>query len=261
MYMDDYQLNDGTEYIGKNGQTPFETFLKYTNQKANSARKLADIINQEPPEMISLLDIGSGNGEFLEQIISSVGPVKQFNMTLIEPSQDLFNTLQARFKDRSTEVINTTFDAFKITQKYDVIIAAHLFYHFPGDEWASLLQRMIDLLNPKGKLLIVLRDKDDVYEFKMKFKPLLFNEAFQASTIDDLLADLPSNIDVIKEAVSSQLTIPENNEADFESIVEFYLNKNWKDIQPNIQQEIRQYASDKHFQLKLTDGIGVVSSI
>jgi hypothetical protein len=49
----------GFEYKKKKGETPFETFLRYTDEKEQSATKLAAIIEQHVGEGSQLLDIVS----------------------------------------------------------------------------------------------------------------------------------------------------------------------------------------------------------
>jgi len=46
---------------------------------------------------------------------------------------------------------------------------------------------MIRYLKNEGILIFVLRQIDDPYHFKMKFKPLLFGEGFMAKTLDEAL--------------------------------------------------------------------------
>ena len=63
---------DGFEYRKKKNETPFETFLRYTDEKEKSAIELANILRDSLQESSKVLDIGTGNGEYLDLALTKI---------------------------------------------------------------------------------------------------------------------------------------------------------------------------------------------
>jgi cyclopropane fatty-acyl-phospholipid synthase-like methyltransferase len=256
--MSDNDQKSGFEYKNKGTETPFETFLRYTNEKEKSSELLASILSLVPKT--SILDIGSGNGQYLEQTLSNIKDSADSSLTLLEPSSDLIKQLQARFGGSLVTIIHSSIDSFSTDEKFDVVLASHLFYHIPRPEWPAQLLKMLSFLKPEGKLIVVLREKDDAYAFKMAFKPLLFNEDFQALTLQDVLAGLPeSGLTISRHTAESELIIPVNKSAkDTISIIEFYLNKQWQEIPVAIRQDALTFIQNRNKVFAQRDGIAVI---
>lgn len=258
----------GFEYTKKKNETPFETFLRYTDEKERSAIKLATILQARLDEGSHILDIGTGNGEYLGLALSKTNIPGGTKLTLVEPSNDLVAQLKGRFDKQilptNVRIVNSTLQAFDNSEKFDVILMSHLFYHIPRAIWDEQLTTALSLLKPKGVLIIVLREKDDVYDFKMAFKPLLFDASFKALIIDDVLDNLPKEpaLRVVKQSAASELKIPvRENLDDTISIIEFFLNKEWDDVPPSIQQSSLQFIKDRGGIFKQLDGIAVVEQV
>lgn len=255
----------GMEYKNKKDETPFEVFLRYTDEKENSSAQLAKIL-QETANGSSILDIGTGNGEYLSLALTKVKDFSDIRLTLIEPSVDLVKQLHPRF-DRfmpriSTNVVCVGLDDFSSDEKFDVVLASHLFYHIPRDTWPQQLEQTLSFLKPNGRLIIVLREEDDAYAFKMAFKPLIFSKDFKALVIGDVLAALPATntFDIARYSVASTLKIPiDKNIDDTISIIEFYLNEHWKNIPKPIQTDALNFIKAKDGTFKQRDGIAVIS--
>lgn len=255
----------GFEYKKKGNETPFETFLRYTDEKEKSATKLATVLRKELHEHSSILDVGTGNGEYLQLALGKIELPDGVALNLVEPSEDLFEQLEQRFKrnfpDEHLEIIKSDLQDFESDEQFDVILMSHLFYHIPRATWAEQLAKALSLLKPTGKLIIVLRDKDDAYDFKMAFKPLLFDESFKALTVDDVLAALPSDVqvEIERHSSASELNLPfRKNLDDTISIIEFYLNKPWDDMPEAIQRSALDFIKDKDGMFKQLDGIAVI---
>lgn len=247
------------EYSNKGVETPFETFLRYTNEKENSSGLLASILDAH--EGTDVLDIGTGDGRYLELALSKVKGSTDYHLTLLEPSIDLIKQLRARFKKQSVELINSAISDYPADKKFDFVLASHLFYHIPRNTWATQLDKMLSLLNTNGKLIIVLRGEDDAYAFKMAFKPLLFAKDFKALTIADVLQELQKkqNLQTSQLVSESELNIPvDTNAEDTVSIIEFYLNKSWSDIPKEIQQDALEFIRSKHGTFKQLDNIAII---
>lgn len=255
------------EYRKSGEKTNFEVFLSHTTQKEASAAKLADLLGVAIKPNGKLLDIGAGNGEFLAQTLSQMQGAEDFDVTLVEPSEDLSNQLSERFSaivaDRRLHVAPGGFDELSEGQvAYDIILASHLFYHFPRRKWEAELRRMLSLLSDDGKLIVILRGKDDVYEFMSTMKPLLFADydPDKTVTMDSLLEFWPqeSRSTLAMHAVDATLTVPlEDNPQDAIAIIEFYLRADWDSIPAEIQQKCLDFVRQKGNVLQQKDVIAV----
>jgi SAM-dependent methyltransferase len=261
------EQSNGFEYKNKKDRSPFETFLRHTNQKEKSSNLLSKIL-QTPASESSILDLGAGNGEYLALLLSQMENTKNIHLTLVEPSTDLVKQLRDRFDTilprANVAIIPSDLDSFSSNKKFDTIIAAHLFYHIPRSSWSRQLEKMLSLLKPLGRLIIVLRGKDDAYTFKMEFKSRLSNKPFSAMTIDDVLSALPNvnRLKVTRHISESELKIPiDDNTEDTESIIEFYLSKQWPDIPTAIKQQALTFIRNKHGVFKQLDCIAVIEKI
>ncbi len=256
----------GFEYRNKTVETPFETFLRYTDEKEKSSEELAKVLQaQANGAGLHILDIGTGNGEYLALTLSKMQGLSNVKLTLLEPSGDLVKQLKDRFSkllpESQVTVTNTNLEAFSTGETFDIVLASHLFYHITKHDWPLQLGKMLALLKPGGKLIIVLREKDDAYDFKMAFKPLLFGEDFKALILDDVLAALPDtdNLHVTRYTAKSTLKIPaESNNDDTVAIIEFYLNKQWQGITKSIQHDALEFINKKDNTFEQLDGIAVI---
>jgi len=260
--------NTGFEYQNKKDETPFETFLRYTDEKEKSAVKLAAVLSGKLGAGSKVLDIGTGNGEYLTLALSKIDVPGDLSLTLVEPSADLVSQLEERFEKQfpaiTPKVVISDLQGFSADEKFDVILMSHLFYHLPRASWQEQLAKALSLLNPDGVLIVVLREKDDVYDFKMAFKPLLFKPDFKALVIDDILEVLPDTpqTNYARETAPSELTIPyETNKDDTISIIEFFLNKQWDEIPAEIQQAAMDFIKEKNGVFQQMDAIAVITKI
>jgi SAM-dependent methyltransferase len=256
----------GFEYENKGNETPFETFLRYTDEKEKSSTQLATILQDLLNDQSNILDIGTGNGEYLHLTLSKIKDLQKYNLTLLEPSNDLSAQLTSRFDDivgkKQIHVTTSTLTNFDTDDKFDAILASHLFYHLPRHDWAADLSRIVSLLKPGGALIIVLREKDDAYAFKTRFKPLLFSNFTRALLLDDVLESLPGDVEIKKYIAASNLNIPyKDNKSDTISIIEFYLNKKWHDIPLPIQKNVLDFIDAHQGMFKQLDGIAVVKKM
>ncbi len=252
------------EYRNKKGETPFETFLRYTDEKEISSTHLAAIL-QDKIGGASILDIGTGNGEYLGLMLDKVKNSEGCHLILVEPSSDLAMQLEGRFStilpEHNIKIVCSDLDNFSSNEKFDIVLASHIFYHIPRPIWSEQLSKMLSFLTPDGLLIIVLREKDDAYAFKMTFKPQLFSKDFKAFTIDDVLDALPSadTLQVTKHPAVSELKIPIAKKLeDTISIVEFYLNKEWQNIPKTIREDALSFIRSKNGTFRQIDGIAVI---
>jgi cyclopropane fatty-acyl-phospholipid synthase-like methyltransferase len=207
--------SSGFEYYkNKKTETVFETFLRYTDQKEKSSVFLAALLDESIGPNFHLLDIGTGTGEFLKLALSKVKALPRINLTLIEPSDDLVKQLPGSLDELAPSptihLSHSTFDDFSTKEKFDVVIASHLFYHIPKNTWRNQITKMVSLLKPGGRVIIVQREEDEAYAFKMRFKPLIFGEKFKSITLSDVMATFPSSdsLRIVRHGVTSHIRFP-----------------------------------------------------
>ncbi|MGV8162182.1 MAG: methyltransferase [Candidatus Nanoarchaeia archaeon] len=89
----------------------------------------------------------------------------------------------------NAELINADWETIKITQKYDLIIASHVVYYFNDKKQA--IKKMFDSLNPGGKVIFVVNDRNSDYgNLKSEFFKLLKEDyEFTYDTLKAILKD------------------------------------------------------------------------
>ena len=136
-----------------------------------------------------------------------------------------------------------------------------LFYNIPHAAWQQQLERMLNLLQPDGKLIIVAREQDDSYAFKMALRPRLFGSGYRPVTIDDILQRLPPDaVHHGQHTARSELTIPiDTSPEDAQAIMAFYLGKPWHEIPPDIQHDAISFIQNKQETFTQRDGIALIT--
>jgi len=230
--------------------TPFEVYLKYSNEAEVSIVQLNKILSRFKNNQVKILDVGSGDGSYLLQ---SLPEDNRFKITFLEPSKDLFNKLKKNIqKCNNCVATNKTFEDFytKNSNKFDIILASHL-YHFPTEEYPIFLSQLISLLEDSGTLIWVERGIDEVTYFKKRFKSMLlpdrYPENWQPRNYKKALSILKEQTGEIELILNkSELKFPyKENFDEVIAIVEFYLNIDWISIPVKVQNEILEYIEDK----------------
>lgn len=264
----------GFEYRGNGGETVFETFLKYSNEKEKSSVVLGSILQQilakgKWEEIVTLLDIGAGNGEYLRLSLRWVKRLDGVEFTLLEPSDNLIKRLRLSAKRfpvwSSVKIVHSTFEGFASDRQFDVILASHL--PFARDKLPMVYRKMLELLKLDGHLIVVLRRKDDIHEFRTTFKSKLMGMDYTSLTIDDavevfnkLAENIPLRLSMFSSNSELHLPIADKMQ-DVISIIEFFLNKKWEEFPKSICVEVMNYIAQKGGVLHQIDGFAVVRKI
>lgn len=263
----------GFEYLNRHGETVFETFLKYTNEKERSAALLGKILKRLlNKDGVTLLDIGAGNGEYLRLSLNQTKSLKKVKFTLLEPSNDLVKRLRLTIKsfplNSTVDVVHSTFENFTTDNQFDVILASHIpFAKDKRDKLPPVFKKILGMLSLNGCLILVLRRKDDIHEFRTRFKSQLMRRGYESLTIDDAIEvfegfakDRPLNITTF--SADSELHLPiTDNLPDVISIIEFLLNKKWGAFPNNIRELVLDYIKQRKGILHQTDGFALVKKI
>ncbi len=249
----------------KKDETIFETFLRYTDEKEKSAATLGKILSRTLARQdMTLLDVGSGNGEYLRMALCKVRNMKRVICTLLEPSSALIRQLHwtARRFPRNTvvKIVKSSFEGFATNSRFDIVLVSHV--PLVKDNIKILPKvyaRMFDLLTPDGSLVVVLRGSDDVNEFRTKFKSRLMGRKYRSLTIDDAERVLrriakTSSLRLSKFSAQATLRLPyPHNMLDTVSIAEFFLNKSWEEIPDNIRKAVLAHIQRKKGVLRQID--------
>jgi SAM-dependent methyltransferase len=257
----------GFEYRGQGGETVFETFLRYTNEKECSSRILSKLLKAPLTRRgASLLDVGSGNGRYLGLALNRMKVGHVVDLTLLEPSRDLFQLLREKMKQFPsrfrTTALQSRLERYHPSRQFDVILASHL--PFPKGKLHGIYVTMLSWLKPRGTFIVVLRNRDDVHDFRTRFKSRLEGVRFQSLTINDAVEILSGfrggeRLNISTFHASSTLGIPViTNTQDTETIVEFLLNRKWVTIPVSIRRDVLAYLHEKNGVLHLNDGLALV---
>ena len=254
----------GFEYRNrKNGkETVYEIFLRYTNEKEKSSAVLGEVLGQLlSTEGMTVLDIGSGNGEFLKLSLDQIKHFKGAEFVLLEPSSDLVKRLWMAIRGfpitSKLKVVHSTFEEFRSESQFDIILASHL--PFARDILPVVFGKMLDLLKPKGCLIVVLRGRDDVHEFRTRFKSQLMGRDYQSLTIYDAaeVFDEFAKAGLLRVSMlsaDSELCLPiADNIQDAISIIEFFLTKRWVEFPDNVCEAVLDYVNQRKGVLRQTD--------
>ncbi len=234
----------------KDTLTPFEIYLKYSNEKEISIKQLHKILCSLKNNSIKILDVGSGDGSYL---IESLPENSNFHVLSIEPSKSLYKKLQKNTKNFSNfKTANQTFEEFykHNDEKFDIVLASHL-YHFTQEEYPIFISKLISLLSNKGTLIWIERGIDEITEFKKKFKTKLLPERYpldwEPRNYKEALGILKKKPGQTKLTLNrSELKLPSNDYLDeIIAIIEFYLNIDWISIPNATQNEILDYILSK----------------
>ncbi len=264
----------GFEYRNnEEGEIAFEIFLRYSDEKEKSAAVLGKILFQVLVRQdMTLLDVGSGNGEYLRLAFCGTRDTKKTICTLLEPSPDLVRQLRLTVKrfpcNAVVKIIQSTLEGFTTDNRFDVVLASHVpLAKDHIEKLSEVYARMLDLLVPDGCLVVVLRGKDDVHEFRTKFKSRLMGRKYRSLTIDDAARVLKritktSSLRLSKFNAKATLRLPyPGNMQNVISVAEFFLNKSWEEIPDDIRKDVLSYIHRKKGILRQIDGFLVVRRI
>ncbi len=258
----------GFEYRNPRGRTPFEIFLQYSDEKKKSAVVLGRLLKGLlRGTEVSMIDVGAGNGEYIQLALSRLNLPYRMKLVLLEPSQSLIPQLRKVSRRLSvnlvTSVRQAALDEYTPKMQFDVVLASHL--PFQKDRLPSIYSRMLTWLKPHGSLIVILRKHDDIHDFRTKFKSRLLGTPIQSLTIDDALIALgsmalASPLRISGAQACAVLTIPIlTKPTDTRTIIEFLLNKKWKDFPEEVRQEVSGYLRKKRGQLRINDGFLVAT--
>lgn len=149
------------------------------NSKVNQYL-IKKILLKKQGKEISIFDIGFGIGLFLQQLNESL-PVhySQIQLEGCEPSSRNFNhfieTGLFTKEQVALKVFNQPFGAVNTNSIFDFLTAIYVFPHFSTDELIVTASKIYDMLQDRGKLMMVVANEAYLKE-KLQANPALLIE-------------------------------------------------------------------------------------
>ncbi len=247
----------------------YEIFLKRTNFR----NAMSDYFKQSFSEStikenstIRILDIGSGNGDFTDLLISQIKNACtniRINLTLVEPAQEAIQQAYDKLSKEVQEIfiINSTVEDFigsdhSYNQQYDLILCNYIFYHVSPD----FIKDLSDLLSQGGSLFIAMGTADH----PLRKHPLLkkTSKHGDSSILDTPIKNLGLSYQVTRKLIETNLDI-RNLKTDHDSLTQeglaffsFSYNQNLQDVSEEIKKAILATINTA-----LTDQNGIIHPI
>lgn len=182
----------------------FEMLVKYSNEKKILARELISFF--QPNSRMSFLDIGAGYGDITFRIAELVK-----STTAVESNPEMAESLRS---NNAVRVIEKDFTKLELEEKYDLILASHVFYYFDTEKWSNIAGKMRDALKEEGRMGIILfSDHGGYYDLYSRFSP---RELFAAYKGPRAFADeLKGKMDVSYREVETSFSVPKDISLDF----------------------------------------------
>lgn len=145
----------------------YEEIFPFLRQKHFAAfHEIISSMSESERRDCKVLDLGSGNGSLIDYLRTAHVPMYSNSgrlireITFLEP--EIYGCQKIRseagfLEDKEIEydVIQSDYEHWqqKHPEKYDHIIASHLFYHFNLADWASIITNLSERLE-KGKSVV-----------------------------------------------------------------------------------------------------------
>lgn len=146
-----------------------------------------------PKEDSDILEIGCGGGA-LALWMAKLG----HHLTCIEPAEKP----AGKAREKGLNVLQTRFQDFQASQKYDVVIAISSLIHIPRSEIPSQIQKMSQLLKRNGIAIVsfIEGDSEDYEDPTGKGKNRFFSK-FTQEALNTMLSPFFSIMEIQKKEV------------------------------------------------------------
>lgn len=99
----------------------------------------------------SFLDIGAGPG-FVTRKLKGY-----FNETIaLDPNNYYADNYFISDDINNLRFVNKSFESVNFDQKFNFILCSHVLYHIPQSQWTTLIEKILKVLEKKGKALLTL---------------------------------------------------------------------------------------------------------
>ena len=141
--------------------------------KKNFDKLIADIIKSFPNEFIKILDIGGGNGKSTIYVLNELKKAgKKFVIDYLDVSEVLAkeytkNLQEAGFEKNIRKKKITSWEDYKVEDKYHIVLALHSWYgisNWEKDNENNTLRKVADCLEQKGRAYIVTAQRGSLWD-------------------------------------------------------------------------------------------------
>jgi len=206
----------------------FDLFRRSSNEEEKIMQIIISEIKKKE-SCKSLLDIGAGDGTITQKII------KYFDEVYAVEKR---NDCRLFLKALGIKMLCKDWTKFVETQKFDVILASHVFYYFPIPEWKTHISKMLKLLNDDGMLILITNSTNIEYStFIKKTYPKIIGHEFTFASVVDNLDLVPETYEISINRISTEISL--ENKEHFLSMCEFWLGssrKNWGETMKEISE-------------------------
>ncbi len=130
----------------------FDLFRRSSNETEVITEKLISSFGSNT--FTSLLDIGAGDGTITQKLMPYFDEVYA-----VEFRPDNIYFLQSL----GINVVKGKWEDISLSKSFDRILVSHFLYYIPTNQWKREVLRMIDLLEPKGNLYMILNSVSGEY--------------------------------------------------------------------------------------------------
>lgn len=214
----------------------FQTFLDHTDQKHMANEWLEDFITRLPQKNL-FVDAGAGNGKLTAWLLG------YFNRTIaLEPNPSLCRELSKHCL--KAEVQQATILNGKVEpEAADFILASHVFYYIPREEWLPDVSRLASWLSAQGSLVVILQNS---HTDCMNMLRHFHKKSFNLHELGDEFKTMQyARYHVNMDTVQSHIETPDFKTA--YTVAEFMLNL-LPMSEPPARAELEEYV-ERHFSI------------
>ena len=145
-----------------------------TNLNIAVYKFVIDEIVSKSKRPFTLFEIGSGIGFFIKMLKERFG--NEITIEGCEPSQKSYDHFAKNDEGKeSATIYRNTFQELDISKTFDFITAVYVFPHFIEADLGAIARKIVAMLNPNGKLVIVVSNEEYLRK-KLETKKDLFIE-------------------------------------------------------------------------------------
>lgn len=243
-------MNNKNSLFEKN-RAFFKEFLRRTDQKEEINKFLIENYTK-PGKKLKILGLGTGSGEDVIDFLTYLNRKGvEFQFVFVDPSRELFDVFKVKVKKHKlskniSHIFISKFEKFCTDNKFDIIIASHVFYYLK--DWEPIIKKIISLLKTNGDAFIFMQSEEsDNFKFRNTQLKYIYGKKYKEKSAEQLVRlikklKLPyksraviSKLDV--SGIVSRKSVPSRAK----SLLSFLIRKKFDDLETNVKLKIVNY--------------------
>lgn len=163
----------------------FQTRYSFNSKRSKVWKAIAEYIQKHIQANASILEIGAGYCDFINQIKGNVKVAVDINANAKE------------YCNSDVTFITSSIFDIKILEKFDVIFASNFFEHFTIDELKEIFTILKELLHENGKLILI--QPNYYYSYRNYWDDYTHKTAFSHNNLPDFLEEQGFKITLLKK--------------------------------------------------------------